>query len=98
MKIKLIIHHMFSKRDVYGNVYWKTRYTNTRTGKQLTISTPHRSNAEGQACRAGYDNWQEIYCHEEMMLARDFKRIEVDMHDHCKDEEVTKAIKRLNRK
>ncbi len=46
MKYKALLHHTWTKRDMYGNVYHTVRVTNPKNGKSFTTKTPSMSNVE----------------------------------------------------
>jgi hypothetical protein len=46
MTYKALLHHTYTKKDIYGNVYHTVRITNPKTGKSVTTSTPSLGNVE----------------------------------------------------
>jgi hypothetical protein len=97
-QIKIIVEHSY-KVDSYGNRYWLSRITNTRTGNSLLIDTPHSSNTNALIFEAGYD-WRDIYeCRHNVLTAKDYKwlSLKINLVNICKSPEIVTAIKRLNR-
>ena len=47
MKTKTILEHIYTKCDLYGNVYHSVRIENVRTGKSFTVHTPSLGNVRG---------------------------------------------------
>ena len=43
---KALLHHTYTKRDMYGNVYHTVRITNPRTEKFFTVGTSSLGNVE----------------------------------------------------
>ena len=90
-KIKLIVEHTNSKRDLNGNCYWYTKVTSTRTGADLTFTTPHYSNSEGLIDL----NWNEMLSSITELPIRQFNRLykQISLRNDCKSEEIRKMIK-----
>jgi len=94
--IKLIIDNHYSRRDMYGNVYWFSVVTSTQTGEQIRFKTPHYSNTNSMGRRAGLE-WGEIHeTNDTMHPIREFDRITKGMdYNSCMDDRWINEMKRL---
>lgn len=96
-KIKVIVHHYWSHRCVYGNVNWFTKITSVKTGKSFAFGTPHSSNSDSFLSRLNIE-WNERYTIEEGFPIREFnrkKKFIVTDHNSCKDQKIMDKIAKL---
>jgi len=63
--IYFIVENIASKPDIYGNRYWVSIITSTKTQRTLRATTPHHSNTRGimaDILRAkGLEGWEGLY-------------------------------------
>lgn len=93
-KILLSLHHVYSRPDIYGNVYWITYATSTLTGKTYSFSTPHDSNSKAMAMQATGSEWGRLTNTEEQVGSRKYWQLEktVDARNSCQDENITRKL------
>ncbi len=95
-KILLTLHHVYSRRDIYGNVYWITYATSTVSGRTLSFNTPSDSNSMGMANEAlgGFGRYHST---DQQVPIREWERQRrrVDMHNSCMDDDILEALRKL---
>jgi hypothetical protein len=57
-KIKTLLTHTHTKRDIYGNVYHAVQVENIKNGKSFTVHTPNLGNVEGILNKA-FGGWDK---------------------------------------
>jgi len=96
-KILLSLHHLYSKRDINGNVYWITTVTSTISGESIQFSTPSDSNSDGMAMQATGGEWGRTRGTREQIGSRDFWRRHKQLirHNSCNDQDLVRDMRIL---
>ena len=92
--IKVILRHVNSRRDVYGNTYWIHQITRTKNYNSMWFESPHSSNAEKMVKDAGGYDWGQIYAYHEEIPIRRFNRVSksTDFPAHGEEQEAIKKF------
>lgn len=94
-KIRYVANNTYSKRDKYGNCYWLSAVTSTKTGKTISFLTPHESNTT--ALMRTFLEWGEFLVFSNEISIRDFNSLvkKVKRYNSCMDELISDEIKKL---
>jgi hypothetical protein len=92
--IKLLVHTVSSKRDVYGNCYHSATFTSTRTGSQFSMrDTGGENNAAHFARKAGLD-WDEVSSTQATLPIRQYNAV-VRSWQYMRWKDIESAIRAL---
>ena len=99
-RIKYVIEHIHSKRDIDGNCYWISCITRCRDGKTITFNSECSSNTEGALMKICPD-WRNIRAVTRELPIREFWKRSKRFPSYptkSTDWNLTKDIKKAFRK
>jgi len=92
----LTLHHVYSRSDIHGNIYWITTARSTISGRSISFTSPSNSKSKELRLSKLFDSRRVMNTSEQIGIRDYWRRYKTaDMHNACPDDDIISALKKL---